>query len=333
MKILICILVILFVNQTYSQNPRKNFNSIDRRVLTIETDDMDELAQQLLLPEYSNLEKVRAIFRWITAHIDYRIRAYRKKVKNFVPQFVEDEEDTTALPSLDERVGVKVLRFGTAFCESYSRLFKALCDRGGIPCEVIHGYARTGFNQRGRFGNNHTWNTVFVDHSWQLLDVTWASGFLTFSNQFIRRFDESYFLTPPWQFIRDHYPEDLRWTLLDQPPVYSEFKHSPFRYAGFIKSGITAFFPAKGIIETEPGDSVVLILQADRPIRNLVVSETLLDDSLFVCSQNTAAGAPPAASVTYHFSSLVGDWLYVYNDEELVMRYKLKRRTDVAITE
>jgi Uncharacterized protein involved in cytokinesis, contains TGc (transglutaminase/protease-like) domain len=30
-----------------------------------------------------------------------------------------------------------------------------------------------------RFAVNHTWNSVYIDSTWYLLDVTWASGVVT----------------------------------------------------------------------------------------------------------------------------------------------------------
>ena len=175
-------------------------------------------------------EKVRAIFRWITEHIDYNVMPFGQR-KNITRQFYEEPDDSTvALPPLNERVAAKVLNKGVAFCEGYSRLFKTLCDHAGIKAEIIYGYART--NNNRRFAVNHTWNSVYIDSSWYLLDVTWASGVVCYGNEYIRQYNDFYFLTPPSEFIRDHYPEDLQWTLLNDPPVYREYGQSPFRYSG-----------------------------------------------------------------------------------------------------
>ena len=45
-------------------------------------------------------------------------------------------------------------------------------------------------------------------------------------------------LAPPMQFIQDHFPEDLQWTLLPDPPLVSEFHYSPFKHSAFIKHKI-----------------------------------------------------------------------------------------------
>ncbi|MDL2272987.1 S-layer homology domain-containing protein [Oscillospiraceae bacterium OttesenSCG-928-G22] len=48
-------------------------------------------------------------------------------------------------------------------CTSYAGAFLYLCDRAGIPCTTIG-------------GENHTWNTVYVDGSWLHVDVQLNDG-------------------------------------------------------------------------------------------------------------------------------------------------------------
>jgi transglutaminase-like putative cysteine protease len=52
---------------------------------------------------------------------------------------------------------------GKAVCEGYARAFKYLCDKVGIPCELVNGYADV----------EHMWNLVSVNGDWYQLDATW----------------------------------------------------------------------------------------------------------------------------------------------------------------
>ncbi len=53
---------------------------------------------------------------------------------------------------------------GGIVCEGYAKSFKVLCDRTGIPCVLVSGYA----------GGAHMWNYVQMeDGKWYLVDVTW----------------------------------------------------------------------------------------------------------------------------------------------------------------
>ena len=133
-------------------------------------------------------------------------------------------------------VAQKVLRRGIAVCDGYSRLFKVLCQYAGIEAVVLNGYAHSDFNSGGnRFRTNHTWNAVCIDSVWHLVDATWGAGYMTYSDEFVQKQNDFYFLTPPDEMIRDHYPEDLRWSLLTHPPGLAEFKKAPFRSKSFLK--------------------------------------------------------------------------------------------------
>jgi len=327
MKIYSLIFLFLLPVCFYAQSRQGNFFEIDRKIQSVPFAKTDELAKQLAALGQTDREKVRAIFRWITENIDYNVRIFNKN-KSTGSLFYEEPDDSNAtLPSLNERIAAKVLAKRIAFCDGYSRLFKTLCDHAGIHAEIITGYARTS-NSR-RFGVNHTWNAVYIDSAWHLLDVTWASGFISYSNFFIRDYNDSYFLTPPDQFIRDHYPEDLRWTLLDDPPFYREYNQSPFRYEGYVKTLISNHFPAKGVIDVAPGDSVLIELKARREIKNLYVSQSPVIDSAQV-KIFSPAKADEKLSFKVSIATPVSQWLYVFCNDELVMRYRLNIKKDAA---
>lgn len=52
---------------------------------------------------------------------------------------------------------------GSAICEGYAKAFKLLCDRSGIPCEIIGGTVE---------GEPHMWNYVQLGGSYYLVDAT-----------------------------------------------------------------------------------------------------------------------------------------------------------------
>lgn len=326
MKILLIIFLLIPVC-FYSQQRHANFYDIDSKVESISSGHTDTLARKLAALGNTEKEKVRAIFRWITQNIDYNVRPIGRSKKTQVLFYEEPEDSSAPLPSLNERVARKVLYKGVAFCEGYSRLFKTLCDHAGIQCEIIYGYARTNTNRR--FGVNHAWNAVYIDSAWHLLDVTWASGVVGFGNEYVRQFNDFYFLTPPDEFIRDHYPEDPQWTLLSNPPVYREYNQSPFRYSGYVKAGINSHFPAKGVIDVAVGDSILIEIKSKREIRNYFVSESpILDSTKIITLPDTGGGK---LSFIYNVTAATSEWLYVFCNDELAMRYKLNKKQSIAV--
>lgn len=335
MKITLTIMVLLMMMlAAFAQkNTRQNTLKASHTKNTDITD-LDTLTQELMASVTNEKEKLETIFRWVAENISYNTNIFKRYGREPLDAMLHEEpDDTSALKSLNERVAIKVLKRKVAVCDGYTRLFKVLCDRAGIPNEIIPGYARTNFgNNRNRFMTNHTWNAVFIDGKWQLTDVTWASGFISYSEDFIRHFDEYYFLTPPQQFIRDHYPEDPQWTLITDPPLFREFYDSPYRYGSFLKSGITFFSPAKGIIEADIGDSIIFELKTKNPGKKILVTQELLSDSALVFYMTANENSD---NTHFRFNYTVPDtdkaWLYVYVNEELVMRYKLNlKKTGAA---
>jgi hypothetical protein len=240
-----------------------------------------------------------------------------------------------ALPSLNERVATKVISDGRAVCEGYARLFQSLCDHAGIRSQIITGYARTKWNGPGSgFRSNHTWNAVNIDSVWYLLDVTWASGFISRSSgEFIRHYDDYYFLTEPSKFIEHHFPDDLRWAFLENLPVLPEFRLTPFRQKSFTKYAITSFFPSRGVIETVVGDTIHLELETIDAVRNSTIASDSIWEPGSLPQTPVHAFVQPMenkdrSKVYYRFlvNSENIQWLYVMYNNDAVLRYRLNVR-------
>jgi transglutaminase/protease-like cytokinesis protein 3 len=225
-----------------------------------------------------------------------------------------------------------VLNRRIAFCDGYSRLFSTLCDYAGIRSEVITGYASTNFGGR-KFGSNHRWNAVYLDSTWQLLDATWASGHLIYgSSDFIQSYNNYYFLTPAKEFARDHYPEDLQWTLLAAPPERGEFRFSPFKTNAYVKNNVRSFKPASGNIEASVGDTLYFELETNGDKKNMLILDTAFVDSTAIANaasdifKNTSVIFGNRVRYAYRVTSDADKWLSVVLNDEVVLRYKLNIR-------
>jgi hypothetical protein len=334
MKGIISIFFLLITKLSFSQKQSLNFSYIDRKVQSIEACAPDSLAEKLSASYVTDVEKIRSIFRWITENIAYRTRNYPGSRKGAKYLIVEEPEDTLSA-SLNERIALEVLRKKEAVCDGYARLFKILCDHAGIRSEIITGYARTNMNRMGeQFKSNHRWNAVLVDSNWYLLDATWASGYITFSSdQFVKAYDDYYFMTPPEDFIRDHYPEDSRWTLLANPPTLREFYRTPFRHSAFAKYSILSFAPMKGIIEAAIGDTVNVELTLAGIDRREIAPDTLKEDVAILPQTHSSDFLNPSIgndsgkiSYRYPITSDNIEWLNIMYNDDIILRYKLNIR-------
>jgi transglutaminase/protease-like cytokinesis protein 3 len=308
---------------TFSQKTAVDFPTID--VQSIKTASPAELTKQLVAFCNTDLEKVRAIFKWVADNIDYKTK---QPINRKAIPIINEADDNLPLKSLDERVAEMVLQRGFAVCDGYARLFKTLCSYAGIHSEIITGYGRVSKSPR-RFGNNHTWNAVLIDNKWQLLDVTWASGFISWAgDNFIRRFDEEYFLASPAKFILEHYPDDLAWSLMEEPPLLSEFRSSPFKQRTFSKYKITTYKPASGIIEVNEGDTLQIELETFNADNDKTIgADPFLDMALFSTS-SSALLSPSSVNrnrfiYNYCVTSPAVEWLYIQYNNDVIMRYRL----------
>ncbi len=175
------------------------------RVSNADASSIPRLGSALSAGARNDKEKARAAFRWITRNIAYDTHAFFSG--NFGDMSAEN-----------------VLKTRKAVCDGYAQLFQALSESMGLEAERIVGNSKgygylAGAEATG--SANHAWNTVKVNGEWQLVDCTWGAGYVDTDRKFVSRFNDFYFLTPPNQFIYDHFPDDPDKQLLS-PPVSKE---------------------------------------------------------------------------------------------------------------
>lgn len=328
MKLLFNLIFLLLTCYAFSQQKLVSFSSVNVRE-DVNVNSPDSLSHLLTEPYTTELEKVRSIFFWITDHISYNTIRYQPRVAYADDDVESDYDADTVFKSLDERVARITLKRRYALCDGYARLFKSLCDHAGITSEVITGYARTNFGNN-QFRCNHKWNAVMIDSNWYLLDATWASGYLSFSGEnFIRDYNANYFLTPPKYFVQDHYPDDIKWTLLKKPPTLPEFNHSPFKQPSF-NYKITSYSPSKGAINASVGDTVTIVLETIDSKKNLFLSDKASIDSADIAFADSCLNANRTCiikgdkvSAGYIVTNEDAEWLQVIYNGDVILRYKL----------
>ena len=142
-------------------------------------------------------------------------------------------------------------------------------------------------------------------------------------------------MADPERFVLDHYPEDIRWTLLQDPPTIREFYQQPFRYKSFDKYSLDPYQLGEGVIRGREGDTIRIVLQARNLAKDEKISPDPFFDSTMVADTGSAAYLRPSLSgksVAYHYvvSSSAVQWLHLYYNDDLVLRYHLvvRRRYD-----
>ena len=322
----------------FAQPTQVSFVEIDQRVKSIESYKPAELAYFLTKDYSSDREKLRSIFSWITEHIAYRVRKnYGVTVNNNYSHPVV--ADTTQWKSANDRVAETVLQNGSAVCDGYARLFKALCDYAGLKSAIVTGFAKGDLSRQIKFNCNHTWNAVYLDSGWKLLDVTWASGYTSYNgDEFYKRYDENYFLPAPEDFIRDHFPDDLRWTLMDKPIIPREFINAPYKNRSFGKYKINSWSPGSGIIEASIGDTVQILLQTNDALADSKMAAdtiAIYDSSLQKIKPAIAFLEPAVIDKTrqqlryiFYVEDPQIEWLHIVYNHDTVLRYRIRIKTE-----
>jgi len=215
MKFLSLLLGFYFVIQVgWSQSDLSHLKHVDAHVSSVSQKlifQPDLLVSELTVPFQTDREKVRAIFVWIATNIEYNYTAYKNNIELY--------------QNINE-----VMSTGKAMCFGFSLLFEEFCDRADLDCLIIEGYAKgLGYEEGQKLDKpNHAWNAVRIGNSWYLMDVTWASGTPRELAANQRVIDlESYFMTPPEDFIKTHLPQDPTWQLLKSKMTLEEFEDGP----------------------------------------------------------------------------------------------------------
>jgi hypothetical protein len=204
---------------------------------------IETLARYLVKPARNDFEKARALFSWIAYTIDYDTGSY----------FGGSNAVTTSEDLLIHRKSV---------CQGYANLFASLAEAAGLEAHVISGYAKGyGYSVRRRLDfsrTDHAWNAVKLDGKYFLLDSTWGAGYVDDNRQFVRRYEDFYFLTPPDRFIYQHLPEDPKWQMLSRPVSQRAYERMPNLRPSFFKHTLALDSHPEGRIEADGTVSIDL---------------------------------------------------------------------------
>ena len=275
----------LFAQQ---HQPVFDFAKADSLALNVKyNDNIYSLTKELTSPFTEPIFKVRAIFRWITENIGYDYKYYDK-------YYYRDREPKTYTckgDSLDCEIKRKVWETGyinkvlsekKAVCQGYAMLFKKMCDIAGIESEVIPGYVRTEYYEIGTPGTlDHAWNAIKLNGDYYLLDATWAAGGCDKNDDdklisFQKHYNDYYWLTPPDEFARNHFPETAKWVLLKNY-TRDKFCLNPY-YTPSEISNIRLITPCTGSITAKRGDTIHFKLEYTAPLHVLQINSNIFQN-------------------------------------------------------
>ena len=170
--------------------------------------DFDRLHDYLIEPTQTQAERVEVFFYWMAQHIVYDVKSYQSGA------YLTNKNSI-----LETKRGV---------CEDYANLFQRFCDRSGIECYKVGGFAKGFSYEKGdKLEVNHAWNVVKVEGKYQFVDITWGSGYVDFNNKgrltYYQELGLNQVLTRSDEFRKEHLAAHPMWQLTETPISYEQF--------------------------------------------------------------------------------------------------------------
>lgn len=142
-------------------------------------------------------ETVKAIHDFLVNYMDYDPTVARP---SWLTDELEDEIEKRGeeVYELYNEATNMELYVRYTICGGYTNLFRAFCEKLGIPCQEVTGVAG---------GDGHAWNRVLVDGVWYMVDCTWDDPL-----QKVSTYRDTYFMISADDLARSH-----SWTAPDYP--------------------------------------------------------------------------------------------------------------------
>ena len=227
----------------------------------------------------SEVEKFRAIYKWVCENIkgDYKlyskISRKRKKLKNDSLQYLKWNNEYKKVAFK------KLLKQKKTMCTGYAYIIKEMAFLAGIESKIIDGYGRTvNSNTHDLEILNHSWNAVKLNNKWYLCDATWSSGYMNEQNTFIEDYNNGYFLANPELFAKNHFPIYEKWFLSNKIPS-STFTNSPLIYDIIFKYKIIPVYPSLMNFETKKNEEIEFKFKSTKEISTKKMSLVLFRNS------------------------------------------------------
>jgi hypothetical protein len=252
--VFVCFLTV--VTNTFSQTRYDSLKSLSRKITSGIT---------------SERKKLEAILYWVTENIEYDVANYQRSLsgQKIYPDFHIHHTDSIARErAYDEAIACLTIFRRKGVCDGYARLFKSLCIHSGIQCVVVNGKAKTILSEQLE---GHAWNAVRLEGKWQLVDPTWASGYVN-GDTYTKKRHLFYFLTDPQAMFINHLPDEQKWTLLNKEFNATTFGQSPIEDVTVIEKGLIDYNPKKRELKIKRGQPITFSMEFNKSPEDLSIN-------------------------------------------------------------
>jgi transglutaminase/protease-like cytokinesis protein 3 len=184
---------------------------------------LHKLVAYLTKPASNDIEKARAVARWITSNIVYDFDAATRGKGT-----VSDNPDS-------------ILHTRRAVDMGFANLFVKMMHSAGVEAFAIAG-KKKGVNFTPGSASSlkrHAWNAFRTAGKWYLVDLPVYKEVET-DDSYKLIYADAFFCIQPEQMIYTNFPDDRRWQLLNEPITKDQFLSSVQCFGAFYGYNVTA---------------------------------------------------------------------------------------------
>ncbi len=282
-----------------------------------------ELADRISKDFSSDLQKVRASFKWITNNIRYNLEEAQQPNRTVIQfRYSSEKERLEKIQEIKDNIVKEAFFSKRGVCEEYAQSLKKVCDLLGIEAVVLTGYVRNSAYEINRVPNttNHAWNAIKVNNRWMIIDATWSSGYVM-NGRWLKEFNDYYFNVDYKKIGYTHYTDNRKWNIILNQPSLQEFYDQPIYGKEFLRKNMEVISPVNGIISTKPGETITLKIKNLKPEHKVYYG--LMGDQYSKKPVVTFNNNIASISIVAPARDLE---LYLFVDKELALEYKIVSR-------
>ena len=174
---------------------------------------------------------------------------------------------------------------------------------------------------------NSTWIAILIDNKYYLIDSANGAGYCN-SNGFKREKIDFFFGTKPEFFIRNHFPDEDKWQLLENKITFDKFNSWPLVTYRFYMQGFQTLSPDEDL-DVNYGAKVVLTYDKDNI--NLSILTKFVKNKIYTeYKGNDVSNGKVVIAFDGKFTSQ--DYLIIYANQEgisemyyTIIVYKIKK--------
>lgn len=289
---------------------------------------LPDLVYKLTSTLDTDVERFRAIFKWICSSVANDYNLYKRNKRNR-QRYKNDSVRLNAWNTKFQKIVFrKLLNRRSTICTGYAYLVQELANLADIECKMIHGYGRTStINIKTLDSPNHSWNAVKLNGKWYLCDPTWASGNPnpeTYRFEF--DFNHGFFLSDPKIFAINHHPIEKKWFLLDgEMPSFQDFMEAPILYNKAYTYFSDHNYPQKMHNAVQRNQPVNFTLELQKDIAkddvNLIIENSFRERKIF---PEQVSIQDKSLSIDYKFEYTGFYDVHLYIKDDLISTYTVE---------